>query len=56
MKYLKQTWSGEIYVWTPQLAQRPDMVPHVPDEPAPEPKKRMTLKQAMAAKAEELKE
>lgn len=30
MRYLKQTTTGDIFVWTPQLASRPDMQEHVP--------------------------
>lgn len=28
-KYLKQTTTGEVYVWTRELASRPDMVPFI---------------------------
>ena len=27
-KLLRQTWSGHIYVWTENLANRPDMEPY----------------------------
>jgi len=38
MKLLKQVWSGELYVWTPELAERKDMVPYERETPpAPEP-------------------
>ena len=38
MKLLKQKWSGEIYVWTADLAKRSDMEEFVREAaPAPEP-------------------
>jgi len=30
MRYLKQTTTGHIYVWTANLASRPDMEEHFP--------------------------
>lgn len=33
-KLLKQTTTGNIFVWTEQLASRADMVPHEPEAPA----------------------
>ena len=33
MKLLKQVWSGEIYVWTSELAARQDMVPFERESP-----------------------
>lgn len=39
MRYLKQKTTGFIYVWTENLASRPDMEEHIPaPAPAEEPK------------------
>jgi len=35
MKLLKQNGTGDIYPWTPELAERPDMVEFTRGEPAP---------------------
>ena len=37
MRLLKQTTTGEIYPWTAQLAERPDMVEYGNEPVAPEP-------------------
>lgn len=36
MKLLKQITTGNIFVWTPQLASRPDMVLYEPEPVAPQ--------------------
>lgn len=38
MKLLKQVPSGHIFVWTENLASRPDMVPYEPVIPSENPK------------------
>lgn len=38
-KYLKQTTTGHIYAYAPELAKRKDMVPVIEEKPAPEPEK-----------------
>jgi len=37
MRLLKQTTTGDIYPWTPQLAERPDMVEVGKEPEMPEP-------------------
>lgn len=53
MKLLKQVTSGEIYVWTPELAARKDMVPFEREAPkAPEPAVDVPVAEAAVPAAE----
>jgi hypothetical protein len=36
-KFLKQKWSGHIFVWSQRLAERDDMEPYEPPKAAPPP-------------------
>ena len=42
-KMLKQITTGQLYVWTEQLASREDMVLVVIGAPAPEPEKQVEI-------------
>lgn len=38
-RFLKQTTSGAIFIWQPQLAERADMVPYEPEITSENPSK-----------------